>query len=130
MRDHFDDADHSQRSLIHDGPHSGSLHAGTGASEKFGIGMAGLEDFDQPGGIQIPGSFAGGDEDAHLRPVYRFCIIETQMRYLLVVVFAIPLYCQKDWPVYSGDAGGQHYSSLTQLNPRHVGKLNARGSTA
>ena len=69
MRDHFDDADHGQRPLIDYGPHSGGLHAGAGASKELGVGMAGFQDFHQPGGVQIPGSFAGGDEDAHLPPV-------------------------------------------------------------
>jgi hypothetical protein len=31
--------------------------------------MPRLQHFDQAGGVQIPGSFAGGDEDAHLSPV-------------------------------------------------------------
>jgi len=68
VRDHFDDADHGQRSLIDDGTHTGGLHAGAGASEELGAGMARLEHFDQSGSVQIPGSLASGDEDAHLPP--------------------------------------------------------------
>ena len=75
VRDHLDDADHGERPLVHYGPHSGGLHAGAGASKELGVGMARLQHFHQPGGVQIPGSFAGGDEDAHLPPVYLFCLI-------------------------------------------------------
>src|SRR5690348_2366167 len=55
--------------------------------------------------------------------VRRFCIIGTQMRFLLIVLLATPLFCQTDWPVYSGDAGGQRFSPLTQINPRNATKL-------
>ena len=45
------------------------------------------------------------------------------MRFFLIVLFATPLFCQNDWPVYAGDASGQRYSSLKQINTQNVAKL-------
>ena len=69
VRDHLNDADYRQRPLVDNRPYAGGLHARAGASEKLGVRMAGFQDFHQPGGVQIPGSFACGDEDAHVPPV-------------------------------------------------------------
>jgi hypothetical protein len=66
VREYFDDANHGDRPLIYYGPHSGGLHAGAGASKELRSGMARLQDFHQPGGVQVPRSFASGDKDAHL----------------------------------------------------------------
>jgi len=69
MRNHLKDPDHCERPLVHHRANSGGLHPRTGASEKLGFGMPSFQHFDQAGSVQIPGSFAGGDEDAHLPPV-------------------------------------------------------------
>jgi glucose dehydrogenase len=31
-----------------------------------------------------------------------------------------------DWPVYTGQVEGQHYSPLTQVNPKNVTKLKVQ----
>jgi quinoprotein glucose dehydrogenase len=36
----------------------------------------------------------------------------------------LPLYGQKDWPVYGHDPGGMRYSPLKQINTRNVAKLH------
>ena len=47
------------------------------------------------------------------------------MKLVALSVFLLPaLYAQqKDWAFYGGDAGGQRYSALTQINVNNVAKL-------
>src|ERR1700691_864777 len=51
----------------------------------------------------------------------------SRMRIHRAVLFAgisvALLYAQKDWPGYTGDPGGQRYSTLTQINTKNVSKL-------
>lgn len=42
---------------------------------------------------------------------------------LLMLVAAGRRATADDWPVYGGDKAGTHYSSLTQIDPSNVGKL-------
>ena len=47
------------------------------------------------------------------------------MRFTLAVVLltALRLNAQNDWPVYGHDPGGLRYSPLTQINPKNAGRL-------
>ena len=69
VRDHFDDAYHRDRPLIHYRSYPGGLHPRAGASKELGGRMPCFQDFHQPGSVQIPGGFACGYEEAHLSPV-------------------------------------------------------------
>src|SRR5262245_20656304 len=42
---------------------------------------------------------------------------------VLSTAFLLPLYGQKNWPVYGGDPGGSKYSALKQINRANVGRL-------
>src|SRR5712691_2987309 len=45
---------------------------------------------------------------------------------VLLTLAAIPLIGQTDWPSYGHDAGGQRYSSLTQINAANVARLKLK----
>ena len=46
---------------------------------------------------------------------------------IVFISFAVPVVCQgqvtRDWPVYGGQAAGDHYSSLSQINRKNVHNL-------
>src|SRR5579862_1769246 len=70
MAYHLDYSDYGKRAGVDDGADSGFLHPGTGASEELGFGVSGFDGFDQAGRIQVARGFTGGDEDAHLHPLW------------------------------------------------------------
>jgi len=61
----LDDADHGERARIDDRAHSGRLHPRPGASEKFGLGMAGLQGLHHARSVGIPEASPADNENAH-----------------------------------------------------------------
>jgi quinoprotein glucose dehydrogenase len=45
------------------------------------------------------------------------------MRFFLIVFTLIPVALSQEWPYYGGDSGGMKYSSLKQITPSNVAKL-------
>jgi hypothetical protein len=65
VRKHLHQARHGEGSRIDDRTNPRSLHARTGASEEFGIRHPRAECIHHARGIQVPGRFAGRNEDTH-----------------------------------------------------------------
>src|ERR1700733_7855223 len=60
-----------------------------------------------------------------LRKILNSAFWENRMKFVSLAFLLLPaLYAQqKDWSFYGGDAGGQRYSTLTQINVHNVAKL-------